>query len=117
MIARGPCLDPWLNVIVRADGSVVPCCADFTGQLVLGSLHNQTLTEIWNGPAARKLRRSHATGEDLPDICQRCSDARTPEARESVLRCVGLPDTVDELAGLLADHPRHLLFDVRDDAV
>jgi MoaA/NifB/PqqE/SkfB family radical SAM enzyme len=110
------CLDPWLNVILRADGTVVPCCADFTGQLVLGSLHDNSLAEIWNGPAARALRTAHATGEGLPPICVACSDARTPEDRDGVVRCVGLPEDVAELVHLLDTYPRHLMFDVRNEA-
>lgn len=113
--AQRPCLDPWLNVIVRADGSVVPCCADFTGRLVLGSLHENSLAEIWNGQAAMNLRKAHATGENLPEICRQCTDARTPDVRESVVRCEGLPADEDELRQLLTDYPRHLMFDVREE--
>lgn len=108
------CLDPWLNVVVRADGSVVPCCADFTGRLVLGSLHESTMEQIWNGPAARALRTAHATGRDLPAICVACSDARTPDERDSVVRCVGLPESTRELVELMEQYPRHLLFDLRE---
>ncbi|WP_018686063.1 radical SAM/SPASM domain-containing protein [Actinokineospora enzanensis] len=114
--ARGhtPCLDPWLNVVIRADGTVVPCCADFTGQLVLGSLHQQSLAEIWNGQAARALRTAHATGTDLPELCARCTDARTPAERDAVVRFAGLPVDEAELAELIAEYPRHLLFDLRE---
>lgn len=111
-----PCLDPWLNVIVRADGSVVPCCADFTGRLVLGSLHEQTLSEIWHGQKAIELRQAHATGRDLPAICRACTDARTPRHSDAVVRWVGLPATEEELKAALDEWPRHLLFDVRADA-
>jgi radical SAM protein with 4Fe4S-binding SPASM domain len=114
--AHRPCLDPWLNVVIRADGGVVPCCADFTGQLLLGSLHENSLAEIWNGPAARALRTAHATGRGLPATCAACSDARTPEQRDAVVRCVGLPDDTRELAELMEQYPRHLLFDLREGA-
>lgn len=108
------CLDPWLNVVVRADGSVVPCCADFAGRLVLGSLHEQTLAQIWNGEKARALRAAHVAGGSLlPEACRLCSDVRTPRDNESVTRCIGVPADVEELAELLDTVPRHLLFDVR----
>jgi radical SAM protein with 4Fe4S-binding SPASM domain len=110
----GRCLDPWLNVVVRADGSVVPCCADFAGRLVLGSLHTETLSQIWNGERARALRRAHVEGGSaLPAACRNCSDVRTPEQTESVTRLTALPADVAELRALLAAAPRHLLFDVR----
>jgi radical SAM protein with 4Fe4S-binding SPASM domain len=110
----GRCLDPWLNVVIRADGSVVPCCADFAGRLVLGSLHTQTLTQIWNGERARALRRAHVEGgAALPAACRNCSDVRTPEHTESVTRRTTLPADEAELRALLGAGPRHLLFDVR----
>ena len=106
------CLDPWLNVVVRADGSVVPCCADFGGELVLGSLKESTLGEIWAGEPARRLRSAHATGEGLPLVCQRCSDHRSDADSESVTVLRRVPETVTEVAELLATHPRHLVFEV-----
>jgi radical SAM protein with 4Fe4S-binding SPASM domain len=113
---RGACLDPWLNVIVRADGTVVPCCADFNGQLVLGALGSQTLAEIWDSPPVVALRTAHITGRDLPYICRQCNDKRTLEDCESVARFLGVPGDVEELRILLDRHPRHLMFEVREDA-
>ena len=50
------CGYPWRSVVVLWDGRVVPCCLDSDAALVLGDLTTQTLEEIWNGPAAVKLR-------------------------------------------------------------
>jgi radical SAM protein with 4Fe4S-binding SPASM domain len=107
---RRPCLDPWLNVVIRSDGGVVPCCTDFGGELVLGSLHESTMAEIWNGERARGLRRAHASGTGLPDICRRCTDYRSPgEDDRLVIR--DLPSSTAELERLLDRHPRHLIFE------
>ena len=54
------CPQPWLNAFIREDGSVYGCCANTT---LLGNINRQTFDEIWNGPAARKLRASMISGE------------------------------------------------------
>lgn len=111
-----PCFDPWSNVIVRVDGSVVPCCTDFNGNLSLGNLNEQTMEEIWNGSAAQSLRRAHTTGVGLPDICRNCSDRRFPGGNGGLhdsMVTSELPKSVDQLREVLSSSPRHLLFDVR----
>ncbi len=80
---------------------------------MLGSLHETSLADVWNGPAVTALRTAHATGVGLPAICVACTDARTPEQRDAVVRCVGLPEDVTDLVELLDEYPRHLLFDLR----
>lgn len=60
---------------VLSDGSLVPCCLDHDGDVVLGNLFHQSLEEILASPRAQALVegfRHHAATEPL---CQSCESA------------------------------------------
>ncbi|MCB2185709.1 MAG: radical SAM protein [Deltaproteobacteria bacterium] len=79
--SAGPaaCTFPWYGLAVLSDGRVTPCPQDFFGRLTLGRLPDQSLREIWQGEAARRLRRAHAR-RDLGDYpgCAACDRVRRP---------------------------------------
>jgi len=70
----GMCWEPWIGCTVLADGTVVPCCNDYSAKIPLGDLKTQSLGEIWNGEEMRKLRRRfiHNPRELEGTICQDC---------------------------------------------
>ena len=49
-----PCHVGWYHVRLRLDGNVLPCGSC---NLVMGNIHQQSLREIWNGPAYREFRK------------------------------------------------------------
>lgn len=60
---------------VLVDGSLVPCCLDHNGDVVLGNLFQQSLEEILASPRAQALVegfRHHIASESL---CQNCESA------------------------------------------
>lgn len=60
---------------VLSDGSLVPCCLDHDGDVILGNLFHQSLEEILASPRAQALVegfRHHAATESL---CQSCESA------------------------------------------
>ena len=60
---------------VLSDGSLVPCCLDHDGDVVLGNLLHQSLEEILASPRAQALVegfKHHAATETL---CQNCESA------------------------------------------
>lgn len=63
------CLDPWRIAFVQADASVRPCCFF---EEKLGSVASDSLTDVVEGDAFRKLRREMLTGE-LRANCRSCS--------------------------------------------
>jgi radical SAM protein with 4Fe4S-binding SPASM domain len=67
-----PCALPQTSVVVLWDGRVVPCCHDYDGEVVLGDLNDQTLSEIWASPAARRFRERN---EDYA-LCRQCAFSR-----------------------------------------
>ena len=71
----GYCASAAMGVQVRTDGLVTPCCFTSERDLPLGHLGEQGFDEIWNGPAARDLRRAMQTW-DYPEPCATCHMTR-----------------------------------------
>jgi len=70
-----PCHRVWQNVAVRWDGSVVPCCADFFGDIILGQVQDESLETILNSPGYQDFRRKMVEGDltDFP-LCAGCGE-------------------------------------------
>lgn len=60
---------------VLVDGSVVPCCLDHSGDIVLGNLFKQSLEEILSSPRARKLYDGFTQHMAVEALCRRCGYA------------------------------------------
>lgn len=69
------------------DGTVVPCCKDFEGQIPLGNVTTTSLAEILHGAVACGLRQNFDRWHVAHPVCQRCMGADTPV--KSRLRQVG----------------------------
>ncbi|MFA6448802.1 MAG: radical SAM protein [bacterium] len=67
------CILPWYGFSIGWDGSAYACCNDLNGEYSLGNVNESSLLDIWNGPAARRLRRNLADRNlgELP-LCAQC---------------------------------------------
>jgi MoaA/NifB/PqqE/SkfB family radical SAM enzyme len=70
------CRRPWSLMYFTAHGRALPCCiAPFSARgydsYTLGNATQQTLREIWNGPAYQDFRQN-LLGETPPKPCQNC---------------------------------------------
>lgn len=72
---------------VLYDGTVVPCCKDFEGQIPLGNITQQSLSSILAAPPACTLRQGFNRLQITHPVCQRCMGADT--SVKSRLRQVG----------------------------
>lgn len=68
-----PCRLPFTELTVLWNGQVVPCANVFEAVNVLGDLSVQSVSDVWNGPPAQKLRRAHLQKhvQAIP-ICNTC---------------------------------------------
>ena len=74
--AGSMCRRPWSLMYFTAHGRALPCCiAPFSARgyetYTLGDATQQTLREIWNGPAYQAFRQS-LTSDAPPKPCQGC---------------------------------------------
>jgi MoaA/NifB/PqqE/SkfB family radical SAM enzyme len=70
-----PCAAPFHHGCILSDGTVVPCCLDLDGEMLLGSVAEKKFREIWMGDDYRHLRLAMLTGT-LPAgcICSGCDN-------------------------------------------
>lgn len=50
------CIEPFDRVVIKWDGRVTACCADYDARFVVGDLNTQRLSDIWNSPRMNLLR-------------------------------------------------------------
>ncbi len=68
-----PCNWLWKSMAIYWDGTAPACCADFSGDQIIGDLNRQSLLEVWNGPPMQALRAAQVNGrlEEYP-LCAGC---------------------------------------------
>lgn len=116
---RVRCLNPfrWLEVSDR--GEVTPCCSPwFKGNL--GNVNEQSMEEIWNGPAFREAREAMYEGGKWQKFCnaETCPqiyndtwvkvDEITPETPDSVPITAQMLDDVREGRTVMTDGPAQI---------
>ena len=58
------------------DGTVVPCCLDYEGDIALGNLFTQEMDEILASPRAKALYDGFTARLAVEPLCRRCGYAR-----------------------------------------
>ncbi|MBI4590569.1 MAG: SPASM domain-containing protein [Candidatus Rokubacteria bacterium] len=72
-VGRRRCPQPWQRMVVAPTGEVLPCCADWRKEWVIGDVRSQSLKEIWHGPkmeAMRQVQREMQLDQVSP--CRTC---------------------------------------------
>jgi radical SAM protein with 4Fe4S-binding SPASM domain len=65
------CIYPWIHLHAYPTGEAYPCCHAEMGVGQVGNCRTDTLKEIWNSPAQRRLRLDMLTETTNP-ACGRC---------------------------------------------
>ena len=60
------------QIAVLAEGTVVPCCIDGDGNLKLGNLFTDDLSDILQSPRAQKIRNGFINHTITEDYCKTC---------------------------------------------
>ena len=60
---------------ILADGSLVPCCLDHDGDIILGNLLHQPLEEILSSPRARAMTEGFRRHIATERLCENCESA------------------------------------------
>lgn len=69
------CLGLRQQLAVLVDGTVVPCCLDHEGDIPLGDLLRQELSDILQSPRARALYDGFSARQPSEALCRRCGYA------------------------------------------
>ena len=71
--STGTCRALDTHVAILHDGRVVACCLDYSGQITLGNITEQSLAEILETPLASNLREGFEKHELRHPFCQNCT--------------------------------------------
>ncbi len=61
---------------ILADGTVVPCCLDSNGDIPLGNIFNDDLSDILNSQKAMNIYDGFSSRTACEELCKRCSFVR-----------------------------------------
>lgn len=79
------CIYPYYQFIVRPDGKVSQCCNDALGQVTLGDLAKESLTDVWLGQPYRRLREQLIKGRANLPLCSGCDALATDVTRRETI--------------------------------
>ena len=63
------------QIAILADGSVVPCCLDSEGELILGNIFEDSMDSILESSRATSIKEGFLHGEMREKMCKKCSYA------------------------------------------
>lgn len=69
---RFPCISFWKDGVILWNGDFVPCCMDFDGKMALGNVGKEKLSDIWNSPKIKEVRRQQREGNYDNPLCKNC---------------------------------------------
>jgi len=64
------------KLVVLWDGRVIPCCVDYNANLMIGSVQNETVPNLWENKKMDLLREQHLKGQ-FPDTCSNCNECES----------------------------------------
>jgi MoaA/NifB/PqqE/SkfB family radical SAM enzyme len=67
-----PCWTLFTEAHIMNDGRMTACCADATGEWVMGDLKNMTFMEAWHSDIFQELRKEHLSGNVIGTKCENC---------------------------------------------
>lgn len=69
------CFQPFYRLNFLSDGRAVMCCADAFGEVIVGDIKKNTVSEIWNGKVFKNIRFLHLKGRkrEIP-LCNKCNE-------------------------------------------
>lgn len=67
------CAQPFQRLTISYKGDVMPCCTNFAPGLKLGSIHTDSLEDLWHGEKMSQLREQHRSGNYHENpVCRKC---------------------------------------------
>jgi len=69
-----PCeISVFHRIYINNEGQATLCCRDYDGQLVIGSVLEQSISQVWQSEAAQNIRTQHIGEADMTiPQCKRC---------------------------------------------
>lgn len=66
------CNAPWQQVVIRANGDILPCCSFYGAGLVVGNIKESSIYELWHSEQMEQIRKE-LLGNNFNPVCKTCS--------------------------------------------
>lgn len=64
------------QIAVLCDGTAVPCCLDAEGEMALGSLYTDSVSDILSSGRAQNIVKGFSVGKPVENLCKHCDFAK-----------------------------------------
>ena len=69
------CNNPWQQIVIRANGDVLPCCSFCGTSLVVGNIKKSSIYQIWHSPKMNRIRKEILKNNfNFSRVCKSCSE-------------------------------------------
>lgn len=68
------CWKMWHSCVITWDGKVVPCCFDKDAHYTLGTMKENSFTEIWQNQKYQNFRGQLLRGRNQIEMCKNCTE-------------------------------------------
>ena len=68
------CWKMWHSCVITWDGAVVPCCFDKDAEYKMGTIANQTFSQIWQSLPYQNFRKSLIQSRSSIEMCKNCTE-------------------------------------------
>lgn len=69
------CNAPWQQVVIRANGDVLPCCSFYGSGLVIGNIKDRSIYELWHSEQMEQIRKELLSSNfGFSPACRTCSE-------------------------------------------
>lgn len=73
------CAELWRRLTIWSDGTATVCYRDIKKKVAVGSIHEQSINEIWTGDKLQKIRDAHRKGDFKKCLlCTTCANSYDP---------------------------------------
>ena len=83
IIEKGRCLALKEQIAILVDGSVVPCCLDNDGDILLGNIFEETMEDILNKPKTIAIKKNFENSIITCRLCKTCGFLKRLEEKRN----------------------------------
>ena len=83
IIEKGRCLALKEQIAILVDGSVVPCCLDNDGDILLGNIFEETMEDILNKPKTIAIKKNFENSIITCRLCKTCGFLKKLEEKRN----------------------------------